>query len=151
MRGLEKNCTRWRRQTHISTDGHGDSMTNLAQWGRVGENIKKIYIYIYIILATKRKKSQHLDKLERRSIELNKIQKFQKKYSKIRKKLMLSPSFTICLNYLFWSKVSLPHCFRIQGGEVVAQPVLQTDEQTNNHASYIRCCKLNAPKTKQLN
>ena len=25
-------------QTHISTDGHGDSMTNSAQWGRVGEN-----------------------------------------------------------------------------------------------------------------
>ena len=42
MRGLEKNCTRWRKQTSpqtdISTDGHGDSMTNLAQWGRVGEN-----------------------------------------------------------------------------------------------------------------
>ena len=23
---------------HIHTDGHGDSMTNSAQWGRVGEN-----------------------------------------------------------------------------------------------------------------
>ena len=26
------------RQTHRHTDGHGDSMTNSAQWGRVGEN-----------------------------------------------------------------------------------------------------------------
>ena len=26
------------RQTDISTDGHGNSMTNSAQWGRVGEN-----------------------------------------------------------------------------------------------------------------
>ena len=33
MRGLEKNCTR----RLLSTDGHGDSMTNSAQWGRVGE------------------------------------------------------------------------------------------------------------------
>ena len=24
-------------QTHRQTDGHGDSMTNSAQWGRVGE------------------------------------------------------------------------------------------------------------------
>ena len=24
--------------TDISTDGHGDSMTNSAQWGRVGKN-----------------------------------------------------------------------------------------------------------------
>ena len=24
--------------THRQTHGHGDSMTNLAQWGRVGEN-----------------------------------------------------------------------------------------------------------------
>ena len=42
MRGLEKNCTRWRKQTDISTDistdGHGNSMKNSAQWGRVGEN-----------------------------------------------------------------------------------------------------------------
>ena len=38
MRGLEKNCTRWRKQTDTQTDGHGDSMTNSAQWGRVGEN-----------------------------------------------------------------------------------------------------------------
>ena len=45
MRGLEKNCTRWRRQTDTQTepqtDGHGDSMTNSAQWGRVGENQEK--------------------------------------------------------------------------------------------------------------
>ena len=39
IRGLEKNCTRWRRQTH----GHGDSMTNSAQCGRVGENFKKLF------------------------------------------------------------------------------------------------------------
>ena len=25
-------------QTDTQTDGHGDSMTNSAQWGRVGEN-----------------------------------------------------------------------------------------------------------------
>ena len=25
-------------QTHRQTDGHGDSMTNSAQWGQVGEN-----------------------------------------------------------------------------------------------------------------
>ena len=30
------------RQTdrHTHTHGHGDSMTNLAQWGRVGENVR---------------------------------------------------------------------------------------------------------------
>ena len=43
MRGLEKNCTRWRRQTDrhtdTQTDGHGDSMTNSAQWGQVGEKL----------------------------------------------------------------------------------------------------------------
>ena len=31
MRGREKNCTQWRKQTHThtdrQTDGHGDSMT----------------------------------------------------------------------------------------------------------------------------
>ena len=26
------------RHTHPHTNGHGDSMTNSAQWGRVGEN-----------------------------------------------------------------------------------------------------------------
>ena len=39
MRGLGKNCTRWRRQTDTQTQGHGDSMTNSAQWGRVGEKM----------------------------------------------------------------------------------------------------------------
>ena len=29
------------RQTEPQTDGHGDSMTNSAQWGRVGENKNK--------------------------------------------------------------------------------------------------------------
>ena len=28
-------------QNHRHTDGHGDSMTNSAQWGQVGENMKK--------------------------------------------------------------------------------------------------------------
>ena len=32
--GLGEKCTRWRRQTHILIDGHGDSMTESAQWGR---------------------------------------------------------------------------------------------------------------------
>ena len=41
MRGLEKNCTRWRRTTDTHLHGHGDSMTNSAQWGRVGENMTK--------------------------------------------------------------------------------------------------------------
>ena len=35
MRGLGKNCTRWHkqknRQTNKQTDGHGNSMTELAQ------------------------------------------------------------------------------------------------------------------------
>ena len=39
MRGLYKNCTRWlNRQTDRHTEGHGDLLTNSAQWGRVGEN-----------------------------------------------------------------------------------------------------------------
>ena len=41
MRGLEKNCTRWRRHTDRHLHGHGDTMTNSAQWGRVGENPTK--------------------------------------------------------------------------------------------------------------
>ena len=36
MRGLEKNCT----QRRTPTDGHGDSMTEMAQWGRFSENHK---------------------------------------------------------------------------------------------------------------
>ena len=39
MRGLEKNCTQWRRQTDKQTSGHGNSMTNLAQWDQVGTNL----------------------------------------------------------------------------------------------------------------
>ena len=41
MRGLEKNCTQWHRHTSPHLHGHGDSMTNSAQWGRVGENHEK--------------------------------------------------------------------------------------------------------------
>ena len=29
------------RQADRQTDGHGDSMTNSAQWGRVGENLRE--------------------------------------------------------------------------------------------------------------
>ena len=32
MRGLTKNCIRWRKQTDKQTDRHGDSMTESAQW-----------------------------------------------------------------------------------------------------------------------
>ena len=39
MRGLEKNSIRWRKQKDTNTDGHGDSMTDPAQWGRVSENL----------------------------------------------------------------------------------------------------------------
>ena len=50
MRGLEKKCTRWRRQTdrqtdiqtdrqtNKQTDRHSDSMTESAQWGQFSEN-----------------------------------------------------------------------------------------------------------------
>ena len=41
MRGLEKNCTRWRTQTDKQTHGHGDSMTESAQWGRFSEKLIK--------------------------------------------------------------------------------------------------------------
>ena len=34
-------------QTHISTDGHGDSMTNSAQWGRVGENVRSLALMVW--------------------------------------------------------------------------------------------------------
>ena len=34
----EVGVSRWHRQTDRHTDGHGNSMTNSAQWGRVGEN-----------------------------------------------------------------------------------------------------------------
>ena len=48
MRGLEKKCTRWRKQTDTPTHGHGDSMTNSAQWGRVGENMTAKSSYILV-------------------------------------------------------------------------------------------------------
>ena len=32
MGGLQKNCTQWHKQTNKQTDGHGDSMTESAQW-----------------------------------------------------------------------------------------------------------------------
>ena len=38
MRGLEKKCTRRRKQTDKQTHRHGESMTELAQWGRFREN-----------------------------------------------------------------------------------------------------------------
>ena len=47
MRGLEKNCTRWRRQTNIHPQGHGDSMTNSAQRGRVGENTEFVLLFYH--------------------------------------------------------------------------------------------------------
>ena len=37
MRGLKK-CTRWHKQTHRNTFGHGDSMTESAQLGQFSEN-----------------------------------------------------------------------------------------------------------------
>ena len=47
IRGLEKNCTGWRkqidrqidRQAETQTDGHGDSMTESAQWGQFSEHL----------------------------------------------------------------------------------------------------------------
>ena len=36
--GLQPSCNRWRRNTHISTDGHGDSVTESAQLGCFSEN-----------------------------------------------------------------------------------------------------------------
>ena len=52
IRGL-KNCTRWHRQTdrptnketHRQTEGHGDSMTESAQWGRFSEKIEEKHAY----------------------------------------------------------------------------------------------------------
>ena len=38
MKGL-KICTQWRTHTEPKTDGHGDSLTESAQWGRFSENI----------------------------------------------------------------------------------------------------------------
>ena len=43
-----KNCTRWRRQTeNTQTDGHGDSMTELAQRGQFSENELSLLLFIY--------------------------------------------------------------------------------------------------------
>ena len=42
LRGLEKNRTRWRKQKNSQPDGHGDSLTNSAQRGQVGENIWRV-------------------------------------------------------------------------------------------------------------
>ena len=38
IRGLKK-CTQWQRQMNTQTEGHGDSMTKSAQWGRFSEKI----------------------------------------------------------------------------------------------------------------
>ena len=39
MRGLKKTASNGAdKQTHRHTDGHGDSMTELALWGRFSEN-----------------------------------------------------------------------------------------------------------------
>ena len=38
-------------QTNRQTDGHGDSMTNSAQWGRVGENGRNVHRKHFIILT----------------------------------------------------------------------------------------------------
>ena len=35
MRGLEKKCTQWRKQTDRQTDGHGTSMTESADSGPI--------------------------------------------------------------------------------------------------------------------
>ena len=37
-RPRKKYCTQWRTHTDKQTDGHGDSMTESAQWGRFSEN-----------------------------------------------------------------------------------------------------------------
>ena len=42
MRGLEENCTQWRKHRERHPDGHGDSITELAQWGRFSENNKSV-------------------------------------------------------------------------------------------------------------
>ena len=40
--------SRWHRQTDKHTHGHGDSMTNSAQWGRVGEKTKKHFSHMVL-------------------------------------------------------------------------------------------------------
>ena len=49
MRGLEKKLhpmAQTDRQKYIHSDGHGNSMTNLAQRGRVGENDETIVVTV---------------------------------------------------------------------------------------------------------
>ena len=44
MRGLKKMypMAQTNRQTNRQTDGHGDSLTELAQWGRFSENYENV-------------------------------------------------------------------------------------------------------------
>ena len=53
MRGLKKTAPDGaNRQTNRQTDGHGDSMTNSAQRGRVGENfLTDLYIKQMVLLV----------------------------------------------------------------------------------------------------
>ena len=52
MRGLTKNCTQWRKQTY----GHGNSMTELAQWGRFSEHyIDSLYLSCFGPFVKKQK------------------------------------------------------------------------------------------------
>ena len=49
MRGLKKTAPDGAdTQTYIHTDGHGDSRTNSAQRGRVGEKYVKGYDLVYL-------------------------------------------------------------------------------------------------------
>ena len=51
-------------QTNRQTDGHGDSMTELAQWGRFREKSQKLqkkYSAITKINQTKFKNSKHIN------------------------------------------------------------------------------------------
>ena len=48
IRGLEKNCIPWRRETNKQTSGHCDSMTDPAQWGRVSEKITLEWYVVFI-------------------------------------------------------------------------------------------------------
>ena len=45
MRGLKKNCIRWRKQTSRQTDGHCNSMTESTQWGHFSKNYLKQVMY----------------------------------------------------------------------------------------------------------
>ena len=49
MRGLKK--LNLMAQTHKQTDGHGDSMTESAQWGRFSDNYIRTYkLYMVVLL-----------------------------------------------------------------------------------------------------